>query len=191
MTSRSEVNCANHYTIEASYKKGQIFHVESYNLLLFGRVKFKMHVSYNEWSLVLIFFLHFSNSGIFVHGTPLAMAGLKWSLDVAKRWFPNLSCHLTNLATALKIITAHKIWKIGVDSQLHEGTIQEKYVLWICIGLFCLTRWFGWVNWRWSTTQWNPIGAEKNAWCGVSMTLMDRNTSARYCNKMIPIHTKR
>ena len=28
-----------HYTIEASYKKGQIFHVESYNLLLFGRVK--------------------------------------------------------------------------------------------------------------------------------------------------------
>ena len=39
MTSRSEVACANHYTIEASYKKGQIFHVESYNVLLFGRVK--------------------------------------------------------------------------------------------------------------------------------------------------------
>ena len=38
-TSRSEVDCANHYTIEASYKKGQIFHVESYNVLLFGRVK--------------------------------------------------------------------------------------------------------------------------------------------------------
>ena len=52
MTSRSEVNRANHYTIEASYKKGQIFHVESYNLLLFGRVKIKMHVSYNEWSLI-------------------------------------------------------------------------------------------------------------------------------------------
>ena len=37
--SRSEVDSANHYTIEASYKKGQIFHVESYNVLLFGRVK--------------------------------------------------------------------------------------------------------------------------------------------------------
>ena len=55
------------------------------------------------------------------------MAGLKWSWDVVKRWFPNLSCHLANLATALKIITAHKIWKIGVDSQLNEGTIQEVY----------------------------------------------------------------
>ena len=40
-TSRSEVNCANHYTIEASYKKGHIFHVEFYNVLLFGRVKIK------------------------------------------------------------------------------------------------------------------------------------------------------
>ena len=39
MTSRSEVDRANHYTIEASYKKGQIFHVESYNVLLFGGVK--------------------------------------------------------------------------------------------------------------------------------------------------------
>ena len=38
-TSRSEVDDANHYTIEASYKKGQIFHVESYNGLLFGWVK--------------------------------------------------------------------------------------------------------------------------------------------------------
>ena len=51
MTSRSEVHHANHYTIEASYKKGQIFHVEPYNVLLFGWVKIQMHVSYNEWSL--------------------------------------------------------------------------------------------------------------------------------------------
>ena len=35
MNIRSEVHHANHYTIEASYKKGQIFHVESYNVLLF------------------------------------------------------------------------------------------------------------------------------------------------------------
>ena len=48
MTSRSEVHHANHYTIEASYKKGQIFHVESYNVLLFCEVKIKMHVTYNE-----------------------------------------------------------------------------------------------------------------------------------------------
>ena len=48
MTSRSVVDRANHYTIEASYKKGQIFHVESYNVLLFCGVKIKMHVSYNE-----------------------------------------------------------------------------------------------------------------------------------------------
>ena len=38
MNIRSEVHHANHYTIEASYKKGQIFHAESYN----------------EWSLVVI-----------------------------------------------------------------------------------------------------------------------------------------
>ena len=42
------------YTIEASYKKEQIFHVESYNVLLFWWVKIKMHVSYNEWSLEFI-----------------------------------------------------------------------------------------------------------------------------------------
>ena len=54
MTSISEVDSANHYTIKASYKKGQIFHVESYNVLLFGRVKIKMHVSYIEWSLAMI-----------------------------------------------------------------------------------------------------------------------------------------
>ena len=51
MTSRSEVHHANHYTIEASYKKRQIFHVESYNVLLFREVKIKMHVTYNEWIL--------------------------------------------------------------------------------------------------------------------------------------------
>ena len=39
MTSRSEVHHANHYTIEASYKKGQHFHVESQNVLLFWGVK--------------------------------------------------------------------------------------------------------------------------------------------------------
>ena len=39
MTRRSEVDSANHYIIEASYKKGQIFHAESYNVLLFGEVK--------------------------------------------------------------------------------------------------------------------------------------------------------
>ena len=39
MTSRSEVHHANHYTIEASYKKGQIFHVDSYNVLHFCGVK--------------------------------------------------------------------------------------------------------------------------------------------------------
>ena len=36
---QSKVNRANHYTIEASYKKGHIFHVEFYNVLLFGQVK--------------------------------------------------------------------------------------------------------------------------------------------------------
>ena len=51
MTSRSEVNHASQYTIEASYKKGQIFHVESYNVLLFCEVKIEMHVTYNEWIL--------------------------------------------------------------------------------------------------------------------------------------------
>ena len=51
MISRSEVHHANHYTIEASYKKGQIFHVESYNVLLLCEVKIKMHVTYNEWIL--------------------------------------------------------------------------------------------------------------------------------------------
>ena len=50
-TSRSEVNCANHYNIEASYKKGQIFHVESYNVLLFCEVKIEIPVTYNEWIL--------------------------------------------------------------------------------------------------------------------------------------------
>ena len=54
MTSRSEVHHANHYTIEASYKKGQIFHVEVYNVLLFCEVKIKMHVTYNEWTLIEI-----------------------------------------------------------------------------------------------------------------------------------------
>ena len=52
MTSRSEVHHANHYTIEASYKKGQIFYVEVYNVLLFCEVKIKMDVTYNEWILV-------------------------------------------------------------------------------------------------------------------------------------------
>jgi len=51
MKSRSEVHHANHYTIEASCKKGQIFHVEAYNVLLFGEVKVEMHVTYNEWIL--------------------------------------------------------------------------------------------------------------------------------------------
>ena len=52
MTSRSEVHHANHYTIEASYKKGEIFYVEVYNVLLFCEVKIKMHVTYNEWILI-------------------------------------------------------------------------------------------------------------------------------------------
>ena len=39
MTRRSEVDRANHYTIEASYKNGQSFHVEPYNVLLFCEVK--------------------------------------------------------------------------------------------------------------------------------------------------------
>ena len=52
MISRSEVHHANHYTIEASYKEGQIFHVESYNVLHFCEVKIKMHVTYNEWILI-------------------------------------------------------------------------------------------------------------------------------------------
>ena len=51
MTSRSKVHHANHYTIEASYKKGPIFYVEVYNVLLFCEVKIKMHVTYNEWIL--------------------------------------------------------------------------------------------------------------------------------------------
>ena len=48
MTSRSEVQHANHYTIEASHKKEQIFHVQHYNVLLFCELKIKMHVTYNE-----------------------------------------------------------------------------------------------------------------------------------------------
>ena len=52
MNSRSEVHHANHYTIEASYKKGQIFHVEYYNELIFCEVKIEMPVPYNEWILV-------------------------------------------------------------------------------------------------------------------------------------------
>ena len=39
-------------TIEASYKKRQIFYVEVYNVLLFCEVKIKMHVTYNEWILL-------------------------------------------------------------------------------------------------------------------------------------------
>ena len=50
-TSRSEVNHANHYTIDASYKKGLIFQDESYNLLFFAGKKFKMHFSYSKWIL--------------------------------------------------------------------------------------------------------------------------------------------
>jgi hypothetical protein len=46
MTSRSEVHHANHYTIESSHKKGQIFHVESNNVLLFCEVKIKMYVCF-------------------------------------------------------------------------------------------------------------------------------------------------
>ena len=42
--SRSEVHHANHYTTEASYKKGQIFHVEFYNVLLVCEVKIEMPV---------------------------------------------------------------------------------------------------------------------------------------------------
>ena len=56
MNSRSEVHHANHYTIdciEASYKKGQIFHVESYNVLHFCEVKIEMPVTYNEWILII------------------------------------------------------------------------------------------------------------------------------------------
>ena len=40
-------------TIEASYKNRQIFHVESYNVLLFCEVKIEMPVTYNEWILVM------------------------------------------------------------------------------------------------------------------------------------------
>ena len=58
MTSRSEN--ANHYTIEASYKEGQIFHIESYNVLLFCEVKIEMHVTYNEWILVCLFRNYFT-----------------------------------------------------------------------------------------------------------------------------------
>ena len=51
MISRSEAHHANHYTIEASYKKSQIFYVEVYNVFLFCEVKIEMHVTYNEWIL--------------------------------------------------------------------------------------------------------------------------------------------
>ena len=53
MTSRSEVHHANHYSIEASYKKEQILYVELYNVLLFCEVKIEMHVTYNEWILAV------------------------------------------------------------------------------------------------------------------------------------------
>ena len=43
-------------TIEASYKKGQIFYVESYNVLLFCEVKIEMSVTYNEWILAKLVF---------------------------------------------------------------------------------------------------------------------------------------
>ena len=52
MTSRSEVHHANHYSIEASYKKEQILYVELYNVLLFCEVKIEMPVTYNEWILI-------------------------------------------------------------------------------------------------------------------------------------------
>ena len=42
-------------TIEASYKKEQIFYVEVYNVLLFCEVKLKMQVTYYEW--ILRFFM--------------------------------------------------------------------------------------------------------------------------------------
>ena len=51
MNSRSEVHHANHYTIEASYKKGQIFHVEYYIVLLFCEVKIEVPLTYDEWIL--------------------------------------------------------------------------------------------------------------------------------------------
>ena len=51
MNSRSEVHHANHYTIEASYNKGQFFHDEHYNVLLFCEVKIEMPVTYNKWIL--------------------------------------------------------------------------------------------------------------------------------------------
>ena len=54
MTSRSEAHHANHYTIEAPYKKSQIFYDEVYNVLLFSDVKIEMHVTYNEWILPCI-----------------------------------------------------------------------------------------------------------------------------------------
>ena len=53
MTSWSEVHHANHCIIEASYKEGKNFHVESYNLLLFCEVKIEIHVTYNEWILIV------------------------------------------------------------------------------------------------------------------------------------------
>ena len=53
-TSRLEVYHAHHYTIEASYKKGQISYVDIYNVLLFCEVKIEVHVTYNEWILTHI-----------------------------------------------------------------------------------------------------------------------------------------
>ena len=52
MTSRSEVHHANYYIIEVLFKKGYIFYVEVYNVLLFCEVKIEMHVTYNEWILL-------------------------------------------------------------------------------------------------------------------------------------------
>ena len=55
-TSRSEVDDANHYTIEASYQKEPIFHVESYNILLFWGVEMS---TYNVWSLEIRVYISF------------------------------------------------------------------------------------------------------------------------------------
>ena len=80
MTSRSEVHHTNHYTIEASYKKGQIFYVELYNVLLFCEVKIKMQVTYNECILTTF---DFSNKILLKRSLrSAAMQCQRWSV----RW---------------------------------------------------------------------------------------------------------
>jgi hypothetical protein len=129
MTSRSELDHANHYTIETSYKKGQTFHVESYNVLLFWRVKIKMHVSYNERSLLGLAFLVFA-------------IYLRCLLSHTEQFYQYFSCfvqsELQRKKPAISMLllrsvhgqkTGHTFIPLLTDQR--EKTVKSLFCLWI------------------------------------------------------------